>query len=65
MGQAAFEKLVAPTIALARDGVRLTADKAFVYQWCRARLLKSAAGKAAFYTADGSLYRNYEVIKRP
>lgn len=64
-GKLAWDKLVAPAIALARDGVRLTADEAFVFQWGKPRLSKSEAGKAAFYKTDGSLYRKDEVMKRP
>ncbi len=64
-GKLPWAKLVAPAIALARDGVKLTADEAFVFSWGKERLSKSKAGKAAFYKADGSLYAKDEVMKRP
>lgn len=64
-GKLPWEKLVAPAIAIARDGVRLTADEAFVFRWGKARLSKSDAGKAAFYKADDSLCLRDEVMKHP
>ncbi len=64
-GELSWDKIVAPAIALAADGVRLSADEAFVFSWGKERLSKSAAGKAAFYKPDGSLYQKDEVMKRP
>ncbi|HRE34414.1 MAG TPA: gamma-glutamyltransferase, partial [Sphingopyxis terrae] len=64
-GKLSWDKIVAPAIALAADGVRLSADEAFVFSWGKDRLSKSAAGKAAFYKPDGSLYQKDEVMKRP
>jgi gamma-glutamyltranspeptidase/glutathione hydrolase len=64
-GKLPWDKLVAPAIALAAYGVRLSADEAFVFSWGKDRLSKSAAGKAAFYKPDGSLYQKDEVMKRP
>ncbi|MBD3747201.1 MAG: gamma-glutamyltransferase [Sphingopyxis terrae] len=64
-GKLSWDKIVAPAIALAADGVRLSADEAFVFSWGKERLSKSAAGKAAFYKPDGSLYQKDEVMKRP
>ena len=45
-GKLSWDKIVAPAIALAADGVRLSADEAFVFSWGKDRLSKSAAGKA-------------------
>jgi len=64
-GKLSWDKIVAPAIALAAGGVRLSADEAFVFSWGKDRLSKSAAGKAAFYKPDGSLYQKDEVMKRP
>lgn len=64
-GKLSWDKIVAPAIALAAGGVRLSADEAFVFSWGKERLSKSAAGKAAFYKPDGSLYQKDEVMKRP
>ena len=64
-GKLSWDKIVAPAIALAADGVRLSADEAFVFSWGKDRLSKSAAGKAAFYKPDGSLYQKDEGMKRP
>ena len=64
-GKLSWDKIVAPAIALAADGVRLSADEAFVFSWGKDRLSKSPAGKAAFYKPDGSLYQKDEVMKRP
>lgn len=64
-GKLSWDKLVAPAIALAANGVKLSADEAFVFSWGKERLSKSEAGKTAFYKADGSLYAKDEVMKRP
>jgi gamma-glutamyltranspeptidase/glutathione hydrolase len=56
---------VAPAIALARDGIVITPDEAFVFEWAQERLSTSEAGKRAFYKPDGSLYRAGEVLKQP
>ncbi|HMO74920.1 MAG TPA: gamma-glutamyltransferase [Sphingopyxis sp.] len=64
-GRLPWEKLVAPAIALARDGVKLTADEAFVFHWGKDRLAKSASGRATFYKAGGALYAKDELLKQP
>ena len=64
-GKLRWADVVAPAIALARDGVVLTPDEAFVFGWGQERLSTSAAAKAAFYKADGSLYRAGERLKQP
>ncbi|MDZ3832882.1 MAG: gamma-glutamyltransferase [Sphingopyxis sp.] len=64
-GKMPWADLVAPAITLARGGVRLTADEAFVFSWGKDRLSKSASGKATFYKADGGLYAKDELLKQP
>lgn len=64
-GKLPWAKLVEPAITLARDGVRLTADEAFVFSWGKDRLSKSTAGKATFYKPGGELYAKDEVLKQP
>lgn len=60
-----WARLVAPAVALARDGVRLSADEAFVFDWGRQRLSKSKAALAAYYKADGAAYAKDEVLRQP
>lgn len=64
-GKLAWKDVVAPAIALARDGVALTPDEAFVFSWGKERLSTSAAAKAAYYRPDGSLYRAGEILRQP
>jgi gamma-glutamyltranspeptidase/glutathione hydrolase len=64
-GKLPWAAIVAPAIALARDGIAITPDEAFVFEWARERLSTSEAGKRAFYKPDGSLYRAGEVLKQP
>lgn len=64
-GKLAWKDVVAPAIALARDGVALTPDEAFVFSWGKERLSTSAAAKATYYRPDGSLYRAGEILRQP
>lgn len=64
-GQLPWAEVVAPAVALARDGVKLTADEAFVFGWGKERLSNSKAGRATFYKSDGSAYGKDEVLKQP
>ena len=64
-GKLPWAQVVAPAIALARDGVALTPDEAFVFSWGKDRLSTSKAARAAYYKPDGSLYRAGEVMKQP
>lgn len=64
-GKLPWASVVAPAIALARDGVALTPDEAFVFGWGKERLSTSVAAKATFYRADGSLYRAGDVLRQP
>lgn len=64
-GKLDWSEVVAPAIALARDGVVLTPDEAFVFGWGKERLSTSDTAKSAFYKTDGSLYRAGETLKQP
>ena len=64
-GKLPWAEVVAPAIALARDGIILTPDEAFVFGWGKERLSTSAAAKAAYYKPDGKLYRAGETLKQP
>lgn len=64
-GKLPWAKLVEPAITLARDGVRLTADEAFVFSWGKDRLSKSTAGKTTFYKSGGEIYAKDEILKQP
>ncbi|MEJ6011495.1 gamma-glutamyltransferase [Novosphingobium aquae] len=64
-GNLPWAKVVGPALALARDGVALTPDEAFVFSWGKDRLSTSKAARAAYYKPDGSLYRAGEVMKQP
>ena len=64
-GMLPWKRLVAPALALARDGLRLSADEAFVFGWGRQRLSNSKAALAAYYKADGAIYAKDEVLRQP
>lgn len=64
-GKLPWKTVVAPAIRLARDGVTLSADEAFVFSWAKDRLGESPAGRRAFYKPDGSLYQAGETLKQP
>jgi gamma-glutamyltranspeptidase/glutathione hydrolase len=64
-GKLPWVKVVAPAIALARDGIPLSPDEAFVFSWGKDRLSTSKSARAAYYKPDGSLYRAGEVMKQP
>lgn len=64
-GKLPWAQVVAPAIALARDGIPLTPDEAFVFSWGKERLSTSVSGRSTYYRADGSLYRAGEVMKQP
>jgi len=64
-GRLPWASVVAPALALARDGVRLSADEAFVFGWGKQRLANSISGRATFYRADGSLYAKDDVLRQP
>ena len=56
-GKLPWAQLVAPATALARDGVVLSADEAFVFGWGKKRLQASESAQRTFFKADGSGYR--------
>jgi gamma-glutamyltranspeptidase/glutathione hydrolase len=64
-GRLAWKRVLAPAIRLAAEGVTLTPDEAFVFNWGRERLSISKAALAAYYKPDGSAYRAGEVMKQP
>lgn len=64
-GKLPWAQVVAPAIALARDGVALTPDEAFVFSWGKERLSTSKAARGTYYKPDGALYRAGEVLKQP
>jgi gamma-glutamyltranspeptidase/glutathione hydrolase len=62
-GAMAWTDLLAPAIALASDGVRLTHDEAFALSWAQDRLNDDA--RQLFYGADNSPDRASEVLRQP
>lgn len=64
-GRAPWKNLVDPARAMARDGIVLSADEAFVFSWGRKRLSASEAALKTFLKADGSLYRAGERLRQP
>lgn len=64
-GRKDWSALVQPALGLARDGVALTADEAFVFGWGKDRLSKSTSGVATFYKPGGALYEKDEVLRQP
>lgn len=64
-GRAPWKNLVDPARAMARDGIVLSADEAFVFSWGRKRLSASEAALKTFLKADGSLYRPGERLRQP
>ena len=64
-GKLRWADVVKPAIALARDGVILTPDEAFVFSWGKERLSVSEAARRTFYKKDGSLYEAGERLKQP
>lgn len=64
-GRLPWAKVVGPAIDLARNGVALTPDEAFVFTWGKERLSTSAASRAAYYRPDGSSYRPGEILRQP
>lgn len=64
-GRTPWKELVRPAAALAKDGVALTADEAFVFGWGKERLSKSRDGLATFTKPGGALYAKDEVLRQP
>ena len=63
-GKLPWSKLVNPAVALARDGVVLSADEAFVFGWGKKRLQASESAQRTFFKADGSGYRAGERLQQ-
>lgn len=63
-GKLPWADVVAPAIEMARDGITMSADEAFVFEWGKERLSTSDAAKRAYYKADGSNYRPGETLKQ-
>lgn len=64
-GRTKWAELVAPAEKLAREGLVLSADEAFVFGWGRKRLATSDAGRKTFFKRDGSAYAAGERLKQP
>lgn len=64
-GRKPWADLVSPAVRLARDGMTLSADEAFVFGWGRKRLGASTAAKQTFFKADGSGYKAGERLQQP
>jgi gamma-glutamyltranspeptidase/glutathione hydrolase len=60
-----WAELVEPAIKLAREGICLTRDEAWVLNWGRQRLSLSEAGKATFFKSDGESYVAGELLVQP
>ncbi len=64
-GRLPWAEVVRPAIALARNGVVLSADEAFVFSWGKERLSTSQAARRTFYKPGGALYSAGEILKQP
>ncbi len=64
-GKLPWSQLVAPAAALARDGVVLSADEAFVFGWGKKRLQASESARRTFFKADDSGYLAGERLQQP
>ncbi len=63
-GKLAWRQLVAPAVNLARDGVVLSADEAFVFSWGKKRLQASDFAQRTFFKQDGSGYQAGERLRQ-
>jgi gamma-glutamyltranspeptidase/glutathione hydrolase len=64
-GRLPWRRVVEPAVRLAREGVILSHDEAFVFGWGRERLATSDAARRTFYKPDGGLYRAGERLRQP
>jgi gamma-glutamyltranspeptidase/glutathione hydrolase len=64
-GSVPWAGLLDPAVTLARDGVKLSADEAFVFGWGRERLTASQSSLDTFFKPDGSAYRAGERLQQP
>ncbi len=60
-----FADLVAPAIALARDGFAVSDDLAWSLEQAKDRLERDPQARATFYKPDGGLYRPGDILKQP
>jgi gamma-glutamyltranspeptidase/glutathione hydrolase len=63
-GKLPWADVVAPAIEMAQDGIVISADEAFVFEWGKERLSTSEAAKQAYYKADGSNYNAGEIMRQ-
>lgn len=63
-GKLPWAKLISPATALARDGVVLSADEAFVFGWGKKRLQASESARRTFFKADGSEFQAGERLQQ-
>lgn len=64
-GKLPWRKLVEPAVALARDGVILSADEVFVFSWGKKRLQASKSSRRTFFKEDEGEYRAGERLQQP
>jgi len=64
-GTFTLAELIAPAIAIARDGMPVSEDLASSLQRSQKRLSEDPAAAAIFYKADGSLYATGETLRQP
>lgn len=64
-GRLPWGRLLEPAIAMARDGIILSADEAFALDWGKERLARSAAGAAVFLHPDGQALKAGERLVQP
>ena len=64
-GRLPWARLVEPAVRLAREGVVLSHDEAFVFTGGAERLSVSEAARRTFYKADGQPYRAGERLRQP
>lgn len=60
-----WQQLLQPAIDLAEQGFVVNYDLAQILASKQAQLSTNAAAKRAFYKADGSIYRQGEILKQP
>lgn len=64
-GKLSWQQVVAPALALARDGFTLSFEHVHLFDRGRQRLQQSKAAAAAFRKADGTYYRAGETLRQP
>ncbi len=64
-GKLSFAEVVAPAIALARDGFTVSEDLAGSLKDVVSSLAADEAARAVFYKADGGFYEPGEILKQP